>query len=110
MKPFYVLCAWGELWSLGQWHRAQLAAGSVYGTAASGHGKAGILLTNAGETGVSTEVTLAGLEPGQVVRTYLLDGAHDMTLTRTEIFRGDVVAPVWELPAKSVLFVTLEKE
>lgn len=110
MKPFYVLCAWGELWSLGQQHGVQHDAENLYATAASANGKAGILLTNAGDRAITAEVKLTGLTPGQIVRTYLLDEGHDMALARTEIFRGDVVVPVWEVPAKAVLFVSLEKE
>lgn len=112
MKPFYVLCAWGELWSLGQYHPVLHGddTSGIYATAASGNGKAGILFCNPTDGAATVEVRLTGLVPGQVLRTYLLDNDHDMVPMRTEIFRGDELLPVWELPAKAVLYVTLEKE
>ncbi len=114
MKPYYALCAWGELWSLGQYHLpmpedAALTGGPVYAAAASGGAKAGVCLTNMAETETQLELDLSGLAPGQICKFYILDEDHDMTLTRTEVFRGDRVMPVVHLPGRSVVYVALEK-
>ena len=112
MKPYYVLCAWGDLWDMGQYHEAAGDTDGLYCCAASAEGgaKAGILLTNMGDTARQAELRMEGLTPGQKVRFYLLEETSDMVLTRTEIFRGDTVIPVVQVPAKSVVYVTLEKE
>lgn len=112
MKPYYVLCAWGDLWDMGQYHEAAGDTDGLYCCAASAEGgaKAGILLTNMGDTARQAELRMEGLTPGQKVRFYLLEETSDMVLTRTEIFRGNTVIPVVQVPAKSVVYVTLEKE
>ncbi len=115
MKPYYSLCAWGALWSLGRYHTVRgengiLTGGPVYGAAASGDSAAGVCLSNMAEDEAVIELDLTGLTPGQICRFYILDEQHDMTLTRTEIFRGEQVMPVVHLPGRAVVYVHLEKE
>ena len=110
MKPYYVLCAWGDLWSLGQYHKPEMDTDTLYCCAASDGEKTGILLANRTEADQQAEIRLDGLACGQVVKFYLLDAQKDMELTRTEIFRGDTVVPVVSIPGQSVVYVTTEKE
>ncbi len=115
MKPYYSLCAWGELWSLGRYHMATdesggSVSGSVYVAAASNDTKAGVCLSNMSETEAQIELDLTGLAPGQVCRFYILDDDHDMVLTRTEIFRGEQVMPVVPVPGRAVVYISLDKE
>ena len=110
MKPFYALCAWGQLWSLGTWHKPAMEAGKgLYCCAASGEKEAGVLLSNIGTEEVSMELQMDGLS-GVTAKFYLLDEHGDMEITKTEIFRGDTVIPVVKMGARTVMYVALTKD
>jgi len=111
MKPYFALRAWGDLWSLGQYHRPETAGEALYCCAASDadRNNCGVLLSNVTAEGQWTELRFDGLTPGRVVKFYMLDADNDMILTRTEIFRGDVMIPVVYVPERAVVYVTIEK-
>ena len=110
LKPFYALCAWGQLWTLGTCHKPEMnSRKGLYVCAGSNTEEAGVLLSNMGSEDVYTELQMEGLS-NVTAKFYLLDEAHNMVLTRTEIFRGNTVIPVVKVGARSVVYVSLAKE
>ena len=108
-KPFYSLCAWGDLWDKGTFHRPLLNQGTkLYCCAASGNSQKAVLLSN-----ISNDEQWVGLEmvmdkPGVNIETYQLDESKDMQLIRREIFNGDIIEPLYEVPAHSVVFCLIK--
>ena len=110
LKPFYALCAWGQMRSLGSFHKPCMeSCKGLYVSVASNTEEAGILLSNIGTEDVYAELQLDGFQ-GVNAKFYLMNESEDMALTKTEIFRGDTVIPVVKVGERSVVYISLTKE
>jgi hypothetical protein len=113
LKPYYSFLAFRDLAALGTQIPSDYEVNSIYTCAATNGEESAAVLTYYNEDDtlpaeqVKVEFTNAG--GAKKVLCYVLDEAHDLTLTREEIFTADTFSLYLNMPLHSTVMIKLEK-
>ena len=104
-KPMYAMMMFRDLYTRKNTVECMHDLENVYVTAASDNDGSVILICNDSEEAKVIEVEFANEHQGTqfIMEELLLSDSTDAVITKTEIFRGNVMIPVVNLPAKAVV-------